>query len=166
MVRFLWVVLIAVFSFFPLTSCSEEGANKAETKTNAEEVADNYVRYPLKIQTQDGRELYFDVELANTQETTAKGLMFRKEMKENHGMIFIFPMSQRLSFWMKNTYLPLDIIFMDPQGTILNIEKGVPLNEESVYSRGLAKAALELNQGTAERMGIQAGDKIIFSELK
>ncbi len=166
MVRVLWIVLISLFSIMPLTSCSEDAANETEASQNADDVDDGYIRKPLKIVTQDGRELFFDVEVADTPQSTAQGLMHRKQMAADHGMIFIFPSLQPLSFWMKNTYLPLDILFLDTQGTILNIEEGIPLNEESVYARGLAKAALELNRGTAEKMGIQAGDKVIFSGLK
>lgn len=185
MVYVLQLILFVSIVAFPLTSCSEE-ATTAETMTESEEIVDNteveptletieetpkividaFVREPLKIVTQGGKQFDFEVEVADTPGTLQQGLMFREKMDENHGMIFIFPVSQELSFWMKNTYIALDVIFMDEEGTILNIGKGVPLSEEGIPSKGLAKAALEINQGTAKKLGIQAGDKVIFSGLQ
>ena len=159
MVRFLWIGLILISSSFPLVSCEEK---IEQTVIQGE---DGYKRSPLKITTQDGRSLIFQVEIAKTPEKQSRGLMFRNKMAPDQGMIFIFPDEKNRSFWMRNTYLPLDIIFLKADGTIINIGAGIPLSEKEVLSDGPAKAAIELNKGTAARLGIRPGDKVYFPGL-
>lgn len=115
---------------------------------------------PLLIQTQDGRSLQFQVEIANSPHSRAQGLMYRKVLPEKQGMLFVFSQDEIRSFWMRNTYIPLDIIFIHSSGSIVSIGEGVPLSEASVVSVSPAQAVLELEQGTAKEMGIQAGDKV------
>ncbi len=165
MVRLLWVVFITIGVLLPLQSCSESGEDTNVKEAELVSVDDGYVRHPLKIQTHDGREIYFQVEVAKTEESLAKGFMFREHIAPDHGMIFIFPETKPLSFWMRNTLLGLDIIFLDEKGVILNIEEGKPLDETGVSSAGPAKAAIELNLGTAASMGIDPGDQVIFPGL-
>ncbi len=103
------------------------------------------------------------VEVADRPDTRQIGLMFRKKLPEDEGMLFIFEESQMLDFWMKNTYLPLDIAFISSSGIIINIESMKPLDEGPRYrSQSPARYALEVNQGWFARRGIKPGDKINF----
>src|SRR5215470_11020814 len=121
---------------------------------------------PLEIASKRGVHV-FAVELASTPEEQAKGLMFRRELPEGQGMLFDFHHEQPTSFWMKNTYVPLDMIFIRGDGRILRIsENTVPLSEALVPSGGPVRAVLEVNGGTAKKLGIAPGDRVahpIFS---
>ena len=86
--------------------------------------------------------------------------MYRKELSPDAGMMFIFPENKELSFWMKDTHIPLSIAYINEDGVILNIEDMEPLSLASVPSGGSCKYALEVNQGWFEENGIQAGDQI------
>lgn len=115
----------------------------------------------LTITTQEGAEHAFTVEVAATQEEQRQGLMFRTSMGPDEGMIFPLPRARIASFWMRNTVISLDIIFIGPDGRILNIaENTVPYSEESVRSIGPAGAVLELNGGRTAELGIKAGDLV------
>ena len=110
-----------------------------------------------------GRRLPFKVEVADTPEAQARGLMFRTALGDNEGMIFPSAVPERKSFWMKNTPLSLDIIFIGPDGRILNIAANtVPYSLDTVQSKGAASAVLELRAGRAAALGIVAGDRVIY----
>ncbi|MFQ5348043.1 MAG: DUF192 domain-containing protein [Rhodothalassiaceae bacterium] len=115
---------------------------------------------PLAIETADGTTHEFTVEIAATPEQQQTGLMFRKDMAPDHGMLFEFAMPREARFWMKNTYLPLDLLFIRSNGRIANIAHGEPLKLDAITSRGRVAAVLELNAGTAERLGIAPGDLV------
>jgi uncharacterized membrane protein (UPF0127 family) len=121
---------------------------------------------PLEIATKSGVHI-FGVEMAITPEEQAKGLMFRRELAEKQGMLFDFHREQPTSFWMKNTYVSLDMIFIRADGRILRIaENTVPLSEALVPSGGPVRAVLEVVAGTAKKLGIAPGDRVrhpIFS---
>ena len=117
--------------------------------------ADPLLTYPLKIKGHTLR-----VEVAVTDEEKRTGLMFRRSLGENSGMIFVYENEGRWAMWMKNTYVPLSVAFIDRNGRILNIEDMQPLTEDSHQSAGPAKYALEMNQGWFARNGIGKGDKI------
>lgn len=121
---------------------------------------------PLEIATRTGVHV-FAVEMAVTPEQQAKGLMFRRELPEGQGMLFDFQKEQPTSFWMKNTYISLDMIFIRADGRILRIaENTVPLSEALVSSGGPVRAVLEVIAGTAKKLGIATGDRVahpIFS---
>ena len=103
----------------------------------------------------------FAIELAVNDEQRARGLMFRKELPEGQGMLFDFHKEQPTSFWMKNTYIPLDMIFIRGDGRILRIaENTVPLSETLVPSGGPVRAVLEVIGGTAKKLGIAPGDRV------
>ncbi len=103
----------------------------------------------------------FDVEIAQTPEERSKGLMFREFMPENHGMLFAFDDDVPRSFWMKNTLIPLDIIFLDGNMTVVDVKNAVPCVEDpcSTYSAH-GKYVLEINAGLAEKYGIKSGSKM------
>ncbi|MGS4883766.1 DUF192 domain-containing protein [Roseibium sp. MB-4] len=108
----------------------------------------------------------FTVEVASTDTQRAKGLMFREEMAAEHGMLFIFDGEFERHFWMKNTPLPLDIIFISSQGTIVSIAADTtPYSEKVIPSGAPAKFVLELNAGTAAKLGIKPGDEVVAGSM-
>jgi uncharacterized membrane protein (UPF0127 family) len=115
---------------------------------------------PLEIVSKTGVHT-FGVEMAVTPEEQAKGLMFRRELPEGQGMLFDFQREQPAVFWMKNTYVPLDMIFIRGDGRILRIaEHTVPLSEDLVRSGAPVRAVLEVIAGTAQKLGIVPGDRV------
>ncbi len=115
---------------------------------------------PLEIAGKTGVHPFL-VELAVTPEETSRGLMFRRSLPEGQGMLFDFQRDQELSFWMKNTYIPLDMIFIRSDGRIHRIaENTEPLSERLVPSLGPARAVLEVIAGTARKFGLAPGDRV------
>ena len=116
----------------------------------------------LEISSKTGVHV-FAVEIADTEEARAKGLMFRKSLPEGQGMLFDFHKEQEVGFWMQNTYIPLDMIFIRRNGTISRIaENTQPLSTKIVPSGGPVLAVLEVAGGTARKLGIAPGDKVAF----
>lgn len=107
-------------------------------------------------------DIKLNVEIAETEYQRAFGLMYRESMPDSCGMLFVFPESDFLSFWMKNTLIPLSIAFIDESGKIINIEKMEPHNLESVRSSECALYALEVNQGWFSKNNIKVGDRVEF----
>ncbi len=115
---------------------------------------------PLEIVTKSGVQV-FSVEMATTEEEKTTGLMYRKELADGKGMLFDFSPEQEVSMWMKNTYIPLDMIFIRADGRILRIaENTEPMSTKIIPSRGLAKGVLEVIAGTAQKYGIAPGDRV------
>ncbi len=109
----------------------------------------------------------FTLELMDTDATRAQGLMFRTQMAADHGMLFDFKREQPVFFWMKNTYLPLDMIFVKADGTILSIaENTTPLSEATVPSGGPVRFVFEVLAGTTKRLGIVPGDRVIHPLMR
>lgn len=107
------------------------------------------------------KNIKINVEIAGTAQERQKGLMFRTQLPENKGMLFIFPENEILSFWMRNTFIPLSIAFIDENGYIIQIEDMSPLDETTLHtSRKKARYALEMNQGWFRKNNIMAGDRI------
>jgi uncharacterized membrane protein (UPF0127 family) len=115
---------------------------------------------PLEIATKSGVQV-FSVEMATTEEEKQNGLMHRKELPDGKGMLFDFSPEQQISMWMKNTYISLDMIFIRADGRILRIaENTEPLSTKIISSGGLARGVLEVIAGTAQKYGIQPGDRV------
>ncbi|MBY5552476.1 DUF192 domain-containing protein [Rhizobium leguminosarum] len=127
--------------------------------------ADEEMRFdkePLLIQTAAGKVLHFTVEIAATPDQRARGLMFRKTMADDAGMIFDFDQPRRVTMWMENTILPLDMLFADDTGTIRHIkEKAVPYSRDIIDSMVAVKYVVELNAGVVAKLGIKPGDRIV-----
>jgi uncharacterized protein len=105
----------------------------------------------------------FTVEVMTNDEERARGLMYRRELPEGRGMLFDFKSEQPVSFWMKNTYIPLDMIFIRADGRILSIaENTEPLSERLVPSGGPVLGVLEVIGGTAKKLGIAPGDRVSY----
>ena len=104
----------------------------------------------------------FSVELAATEQELNRGLMFRRELPEGRGMLFDFKQDQPVSMWMKDTPLSLDMMFIRSDGEIMRIaESTTPLSTRDIHSGGPVKAVLEVIGGTARKMGIAAGDRVV-----
>ncbi len=114
----------------------------------------------LEIVTASGRHV-FQVEIANNDATRERGLMDRRFMAANHGMLFEFDRDEPVSFWMKDTYIPLDMIFIGPSGVVTHVVANAePLSERIIPSGGPCIAVLELNGGIAATIGLKVGDKV------
>ncbi|ALG72227.1 hypothetical protein VY88_13875 [Azospirillum thiophilum] len=127
---------------------------------------ESFQKSKLTVETAGGGKFRFDVELALTPGQQAQGLMYRRTMAADAGMLFIYDRVQAASFWMKNTLIPLDMLFIAADGRIVNIhERAVPESLDSVNSDGPVKAILELNGGMAARLGIRPGDRVVSADL-
>lgn len=115
-------------------------------------------RNVLIIETAQGVRHKFNIELAETPEQKTYGLMFRKEMPEDAGMLFPFGQEQVVHMWMKNTFIPLDMIFTDSAGKITRIHKNAVPHSLETIEGGMAAAVLEINGGIADKLGIMPGD--------
>ena len=126
----------------------------------------SFPRDTLSVQTET-QSYDFDVELALDDSHRQYGLMFRDSLPEMSGMLFVYDRKRDLSMWMKNTFIPLDILFIDGNGKIMNIAKSAqPRSISIIRSKREAKAVLELNGGLTDKLGIGAGDRIIYSTFK
>jgi len=114
----------------------------------------------LEIATKNGVHA-FSVEIADTEPEREKGLMFRKSLPEGRGMLFDFHREQEVGFWMQNTYIPLDMLFIRADGRILRIaENTEPLSTRVIPSNGPVRFVLEVIGGTARKLGIAPGDRV------
>jgi hypothetical protein len=115
----------------------------------------------LSIATQGGQKQTFKVEVARNDADRAQGLMFRRSMPADQGMLFDFARVEPVSMWMQNTYLPLDMLFIRADGTIARIAANTePLSTRTIPSGEPVLAVLELNAGTAAKLGIKPGDRV------
>ncbi len=114
----------------------------------------------LEIVTRNGVQV-FEVEMAVTPDQRNKGLMFRKALPEGRGMLFDFGAETQINMWMKNTYIPLDMIFIRSDGRVARIAENTTPHSEAIISSGApVKAVLEVIAGTAKKFGIAPGDKV------
>lgn len=114
-----------------------------------------------------GEEIPFDVEIAKTPQEQILGLMYRNEVPQNTGMLFLFEGEKHRSFWMKNVAVLLDMIFIESNGVIHHIHPmAIPMDETPIPSNGRVMAVLELGGGEAERLGLQVGDTVIHPAFK
>lgn len=111
------------------------------------------------------KNITFNVEVAKTIEERRTGLMYRKKLLNNEGMLFIFPREKIIQLWMKNTYIPLDVIFISENKVIVDIKKNMEkLSETIVKSKVKSRYALEFNAGLINKLDIEIGDKVLFNE--
>jgi len=121
---------------------------------------------PLEFVTSSGRH-EFRVELADTPAERAKGLMYRKQMPADQGMLFVFQVESPIMMWMKNTYIPLDMVFVSRHGMVTAIATdAVPMSEATISSDGPAYAVIELNAGTVAKIGLKPGDEVRHPSFK
>jgi uncharacterized protein len=135
-------------------ACSS-AQKESEKPTNVE-------RIPVTIDTDNGP-VVIQAEIADTPDERSRGLMFRTNMGEKEGMLFLFPREEQLSFWMRNTLIPLDMVFIRADKTILGIvENAEPKTETPRRVPGISQFVLELNGGAAAKLGIRAGQTMSF----
>jgi uncharacterized membrane protein (UPF0127 family) len=133
----------------------------APSAARTEEVA--FPTDRLDIRTQRDT-LHFTVEVATSDEQHERGLMFRKSLPDLHGMIFIFPAAQRVAFWMKNTLIPLDMLFVDDRGNITQIARNArPESTDLIPSSQEVRAVIEIAGGAAAQYHIAPGDRVVYS---
>jgi uncharacterized protein len=162
------IVVLAVAGYFIYTMTQD----KPQYKLNTDNVQkQNQVTEPqfrnqgeLSFLNTKGKEIAkINIEIADTERKRMQGLMYRKTMDESNGMLFVFPVSELQSFWMKNTVLSLDIMFVNENKEIVKIHKNTkPFSEESLPSLKKAMYVVEVNAGYSEKHGISEGDKIDF----
>ena len=157
-------VLVSGLAAMVFAACSPVGAAQeapAAPMAEAPEVHPVSGLEIIEVTVMRGdRAIPFRTELAASPQAQARGLMFRTELGDDEAMIFPSEVPGQRSFWMKNTPISLDIIFIGVDGRISNIETAVPYSLESVPSVGAASAVLEIRGGLAEELGIVAGDKV------
>jgi uncharacterized membrane protein (UPF0127 family) len=120
---------------------------------------------PLVIETRDGRAHRYRIEVAETPAQQERGMMFRTEMAGDTGMIFPMRPPRPAAFWMRNTFVSLDIIFIGADGRVRNIaERTTPLSEAMIPSAGPVAAVLELKAGEAGRIGLRPGDRVRWGD--
>lgn len=127
--------------------------------------ADNALE-KLRIDTAGGPRV-LEVEVMRTDKDRERGLMFRKYLPKDRGMLFDFPREEPVLFWMKNTYIPLDMLFIDHTGRVISIKHNAePLSETVIPSGGPTSGVLEINGGEADALGIKTGDIVHNSFFK
>ncbi|NJC05459.1 hypothetical protein GGQ97_001252 [Sphingomonas kaistensis] len=152
---------LALLAALPLSLTAAACQPTGGASPQLERSAAGLQQVPLTVRTAAGAVHNFTVEVASTPEEQQMGLMNRPSLAPDRGMIFPHEPPRMASFWMKNTLIPLDIIFVRPDGTIVNIaENTVPLSLEPVASLEAVGAVLELAGGRTAELGIKAGDKV------
>ena len=144
--RFLSLLVLALVAL--LAGCGNDDARPSAPKTIDD-------RFAIKL-----GERTVQLQIALHPAETQQGLMYRKEMGPEEGMLFVFDRPQQMSFWMRNTYLPLDIGYLDAGGVLREVYPMYPHDERPVASRGRMQFALEMNQGWFRHYGVKPGVKL------
>jgi len=152
--------LILLIGFtISLISCKNEPKEIKQAEVSFKKEAE----LTLYKATSDSIITTFDIEIADNEYETQTGLMYRSSMKKNQGMLFVFPDATERYFYMKNTKMPLDLIFIDAKKTIVSFQKNAkPFDEASLPSYAPAKYVLEINAGLVDQWGINIGDRITY----
>ena len=120
----------------------------------------------VAIATKSGREVVFQVEIADTPAKREMGLQYRRELASDHGMIFLFAAESPQTFWMKNTPIPLDMVFINREHKIVGVvEQAVPFSLDSRSVGVPSQFVLEINGGLAKKLGIETGDSVRFDGI-
>ncbi len=139
-------------------SCAAADAGKSD----AQSLDRDFSRSTLQIAGTDARLHTFRVWVADNETRRARGLMFVKQMDADAGMLFIYPRPQRIAMWMKNTILPLDMLFVAADGRVIKVAANTtPQSLETIESDGLALGVVEISAGIAAKLNIRAGSQVI-----
>lgn len=158
-----WIAAVLLSMMLQSYSCKETSENKSLTK---EVSFTKEGELTLKKATNDSIVAILDIEFATTEYETQTGLMYRRSMRNDRGMLFVFENEIRRSFYMKNTEFALDIIFVNSDHEIVSIQKNAkPFDKSSLASEAPAKYVLEINAGLSDQWGLEAGDLIEFSKF-
>ncbi|WP_111685421.1 DUF192 domain-containing protein [Winogradskyella tangerina] len=157
--------MILSFGLFVTIGCKEEKVNKTEDKVVVSFKKEGILQ--LKKANTDSIIKTLDIEIADNEYETQTGLMYRTELGTTQGMLFIFPDVQMRSFYMKNTKIPLDIIYLDGNRTIVSFQKNAkPFDESSLPSEAPAQYVLEINAGLSDKWQLEVGDQMEFQTIK
>ncbi len=141
------LALLVLLALAPVPAGAQSGAD--------------FPKSALVIETAEGKRLSYDIELALTPDQQMQGLMHRQSMPLDAGMLFVWQQPHIIRMWMRNTFIPLDMVFIDTRGVIVDIGRNtVPHSEEIVEPKTEAIAVLELNAGVADAAGIRIGDTV------
>ncbi|WP_158974109.1 DUF192 domain-containing protein [Cellulophaga sp. L1A9] len=155
------ISILFLLCFF--TSCKDEAKEVIKTPAITFTKEGELIIYKAKT---DSIIATFDIEIAETDYETETGLMYRKTMKAEQGMLFVFPDVAMHSFYMKNTEIPLDIIYIDENLKIASFqENAIPFNEEGLSSQVPIKYVLETNAGLAEKYLLEVKDSVVYKKL-
>jgi uncharacterized membrane protein (UPF0127 family) len=150
---------LAIALLLGTSGCRGNGSANATAPTSqTDEAVDGEVE--LLVRTASGQNHHFIAELAVDEASQAQGLMGRASLADDRGMLFPFPVPNMASFWMKNTPLPLDLLFIRPDGTIAAILQGKPNDLHPISAGEAVSAVLEIKQGRAQALGIAPGDRV------
>lgn len=142
------------------------GGFSARSQQPAIEPLSAFAQGVLAIRTRAGNVHHFSIWIADRQDRQEQGLMFVRKLEDHRGMLFIYPRDEHIAMWMKNTLLSLDMLFIRTDGTIAHIAANTkPQSLDIIEAPGFMRAVLELEGGTAERLGIHAGDRIFSDAL-
>lgn len=158
--RFSFLVIFTfIFFTFSISACKDDKNVVTQTEITFKKEGE------LKITKTDSSTVTLDIEIANTEFETQTGLMYRDVMANNQGMLFIFNDETERFFYMKNTKIPLDIIYINANKTIVSFQKNAkPMDETSLPSNLPAKYVLEVNAGLVDTWGISVGNIISYTE--
>ncbi|MBL1214428.1 MAG: DUF192 domain-containing protein [Ignavibacteriae bacterium] len=164
------VIVVFVFASNIISTCSNNNVSAEKPIQNNEKNAEDYFTKEGELTFNTKRSEYIssiDIEIAEDDRGRTQGLMFRKEMKENQGMLFIFTREEYQSFWMRNTEISLDIIFVNSNEEIVTIHKNTETFSDNSYpSTKPAIYVVEVVGGYTSKFGINVGDKIVWRRTK
>jgi uncharacterized membrane protein (UPF0127 family) len=157
-------ILCLAFLFATMPACAAQAApGVASTAAFQPAQLRNFTRSQLSIQRSSGRDT-LQIWLAQTSEEQQQGLMFIQQLPPDYGMLFVLGAPRPMSMWMKNTYVSLDMLFVDARGRVTHIvERAKPLSEDIISSGGEVAGVLEIAAGEVQRRGITVGDRLIHS---
>jgi uncharacterized membrane protein (UPF0127 family) len=167
------IILFLSFGFYSLQGCNKKDDNAEWKVKDPREDVNKHPEPPFKKEgdltflKKDGKEVKkIDIEIADNGPERQQGLMWRKTMPESQGMLFIFPEMDQQAFWMKNTIIPLDIIYADDKKEVTKIYKNTtPYSEKSLPSEKKAIYVIETVAGFCDKFGIAEGDKISYNSF-
>lgn|GEM_PF-4593147 len=162
------IIIMLCFSLICVVTCTKNvPLLLAGQEKNTADADKSAIPVPQVIITaSNGRRITYNVEIADSPYERAIGLMFRESLPIDRGMIFLFPTEEQQSFWMKDTPIELDMIFIRDNLKILGIVPSAkPFNESSHYVIGLSRYVLEINGGEAKKWGFAAGDEVEFVNI-
>ncbi|GAA4317680.1 hypothetical protein GCM10023115_43280 [Pontixanthobacter gangjinensis] len=162
--RILSLASLSLILSLSFTSCGDDDRKEEVIETEPISFTKEAELYLIKASGDTLRKL--DVELAESSYEHQTGLMYRESMEDDQGMLFVYDDARVRSFYMKNTYIPLDIIYYAADSTLVSIQKNAtPRDETSLPSEGPTKFVLEINGGLSDAWGVEQGDKISFKKL-
>ena len=163
--RVLSLAGLSLFLSLSFTSCGSDDKKEEVIETDPITFTKEAELYLIKESGDTLRKL--DIELAESNYEHQTGLMYRESMENDQGMLFVFDTERERSFYMKNTYIPLDIIYYDSDSSLVSIQKNAtPLDETSLPSEGPAQFVLEINGGLSDQWGLEKNDKISFERIE